>query len=343
MFARDFTPRPHRLMRLSVAAILHASLLSLGVATLVETASAQDNTEAEPKTGKEDTRSDEKEAAPPKGTDPKALAVKPTMTAKMRAQLTALKKKGRAQTLASQPEEAARSYTLYLKLSDRILMAPIDRERAEVHYALAKNLAGRGELEKALEHVEQAVRFGYWQAKLLEATPGFQQIKARPRFRKALARARSGPARIAFGWTAVDGRKMLEKDYVGKPLVVTVWGTWCMPCLEELPALRELAESYRDKGLAMLGLNYENASPSEALRKRTLKFLEENDISWPCALIEKAVAKTLPRFRGFPTTIFIDRNGAVHDIHTGTLSRKELFQKTDQMLRVRAKQAAAGK
>ena len=41
----------------------------------------------------------------------------------------------------------------------------------------------------------------------------------------------------------IEGREVLFKQYLGKPVVVNFWATWCAPCVEEMPALNELAQS----------------------------------------------------------------------------------------------------
>ena len=41
---------------------------------------------------------------------------------------------------------------------------------------------------------------------------------------------------------ALDGATFDSRDYLGKVLVVNVWGSWCPPCLAEAPGLRQVWE-----------------------------------------------------------------------------------------------------
>ena len=50
--------------------------------------------------------------------------------------------------------------------------------------------------------------------------------------------------------TTVDLHALL-KGQVG---LVAMWATWCQPCVEEIPRLREIARTYRDKGLVVVGV-----------------------------------------------------------------------------------------
>ena len=45
-------------------------------------------------------------------------------------------------------------------------------------------------------------------------------------------------------------------EYVGKGkyVLLDMWASWCAPCKAEIPNLRELHNTYKDKGLTVLGL-----------------------------------------------------------------------------------------
>ncbi len=53
----------------------------------------------------------------------------------------------------------------------------------------------------------------------------------------------------------LDGGKFKLSDKKGKVLLVTIWGTWCGPCIAEMPTLIELQNQYREQGLEVIGLN----------------------------------------------------------------------------------------
>ena len=94
-------------------------------------------------------------------------------------------------------------------------------------------------------------------------------------------------------------------QYKGKVVLLNFWATWCIPCLEEMPALENLYQLYKDKGLVVLAISVDKKSRELSIRK----LLKDNNYSFPVALDPKAeVAKTYS-VGGFPETFFISREG----------------------------------
>ena len=73
--------------------------------------------------------------------------------------------------------------------------------------------------------------------------------------------------------TLAGGAKRLS-NYRGRPLLVNLWATWCPPCIEEMPVLNRLQESYRDGGLIVLGIagDEDVSAVGEFLKKYSVKF-----------------------------------------------------------------------
>jgi thiol-disulfide isomerase/thioredoxin len=55
-----------------------------------------------------------------------------------------------------------------------------------------------------------------------------------------------------------EGYQKLLKQYLGKPLLVTFWATWCEPCRDEYPMLNELAKQYAPQGLQVVGVSLDD-------------------------------------------------------------------------------------
>src|SRR6476659_6376075 len=80
---------------------------------------------------------------------------------------------------------------------------------------------------------------------------------------------------IAFahrGFTQQINRAKIEEitSYIQKadhPLIVTLWATWCKPCIEELPLLQEVARRNRSAKveLVMVSLDFPEAYPKDIL------------------------------------------------------------------------------
>ena len=55
----------------------------------------------------------------------------------------------------------------------------------------------------------------------------------------------------------LDGHPLKLSDYRGKVVVLVFWGSWCGPCMLQVPHERELAERHKDEPFALLGVDCE--------------------------------------------------------------------------------------
>src|SRR5882724_1676571 len=79
----------------------------------------------------------------------------------------------------------------------------------------------------------------------------------------------------AFTFTNLDGTTVSNADLAGRPYVVNFWASWCPRCRREHGSLRAFWERYRDKGVALLGVLYDD-SPGPARA-----FQQELGGDWP--------------------------------------------------------------
>ena len=69
----------------------------------------------------------------------------------------------------------------------------------------------------------------------------------------------------------LDGKTFKLTDFRGKVVVVDFWATWCPPCVKQMPQLADLSKRYRDKGVEVVGLTFDEKADqskvSEFLKK----------------------------------------------------------------------------
>jgi len=94
-------------------------------------------------------------------------------------------------------------------------------------------------------------------------------------------------------------------DYMGTPLVMNFWATWCPPCVAEMPALDRLKDLLADSGIDVLAID-EDRDGAEL----TAKFYKANQITNLDILIDRKTALIKAAgISALPTTLFIDADG----------------------------------
>ncbi len=128
--------------------------------------------------------------------------------------------------------------------------------------------------------------------------------------------------RINFTIADLQGNRVsLDSDsFKEKVIIVNIFGTWCGSCNEEIPHLVRFKKKYENRGLEIIGIAFER-DPEEIARAKVRGLIEKRNINYLILFggQEKRVnvlstIKGLDRFSGYPTTIFIGRDGKVKDV-----------------------------
>jgi thiol-disulfide isomerase/thioredoxin len=107
----------------------------------------------------------------------------------------------------------------------------------------------------------------------------------------------------------IDGASKKLSDYSGKVIIVDLWATWCGPCRQEIPHLVEIAKTYKDKGVEVIGLTNEDPDEAEEIVK---KFSKDFRINYPIGWATRDVQIGLMQGQGgIPQTFIIGRDGKV--------------------------------
>ena len=102
--------------------------------------------------------------------------------------------------------------------------------------------------------------------------------------------------------------------------VVNVWSVDCAPCIEELPAMEQLAEEFAARDVAVVGLLYElGPGLSDRAREEAEEILADAGVTYPQLIASEAMADSeeLQSLTGYPTTFFVDSYGRIVDTFVG--------------------------
>jgi len=132
--------------------------------------------------------------------------------------------------------------------------------------------------------------------------------------------------RLSFSFPDLDGRAVSLADprFQGKVVIVTLAGSWCPNCHDEAAFLAALYRELRGQGLEVVSLMFEHFGDFPQAAAATRRFREKFDIEYPTLIAgtsdKDEAARALPQLTGvfaYPTTIWVDRAGAVRKIHAG--------------------------
>jgi thiol-disulfide isomerase/thioredoxin len=119
--------------------------------------------------------------------------------------------------------------------------------------------------------------------------------------------------------------------------VLNVWATWCVPCVAEIPDLRDIARELGPE-VAFLGVSLDDAIPGDRaeIRKRVEKFLKDRNVTFP-NLYYSGNTDALVDYLKFdgviPITIVFDRNGKELWRRQGPIDRRETTKLLKNLLR----------
>lgn len=138
--------------------------------------------------------------------------------------------------------------------------------------------------------------------------------------------ARDPSETFTFNFPDVDGHLVSNDDprFKGKVVLAIVTGTWCPNCHDEAQYLVKLDKKYRDKGLAIVALDFEEPEQQASLT-RERAFVKQYGVKYtyliagaPAEMWEKVPQAV--NLNTWPATLFIGRDGRVKSIHSGFAS-----------------------
>ena len=144
--------------------------------------------------------------------------------------------------------------------------------------------------------------------------PGIRQkIKDRMRGRAIASKIDNPKDAKTFSLKTIDDKTISFDDLKGKIIVINVWGTWCAPCVGEMPQFQQLYKQYEnDKDVAILSMD----TNDELAVVR--KFIADKKYDFPVLLGDSYTGNIM--FDGgiaFPTTLFVDKSGKVSFVIVG--------------------------
>ncbi|MGA7241946.1 MAG: redoxin domain-containing protein [Terracidiphilus sp.] len=172
-----------------------------------------------------------------------------------------------------------------------------------IHYAMGVSLAHM--------HQDDAARAEFSTFLASDTlTPNVHERAQRFLDRVDLARARMAPP---FTITTLDGQHISLDSLAGKVVLIDFWATWCGPCREALPHIREIAHRFQEQPLVVISISLDKDDDKwkEFIQKNQMTWVQYRDGSF-----NGAIAKSFG-VTAIPATFTIDADGVLEDQHVG--------------------------
>lgn len=118
-------------------------------------------------------------------------------------------------------------------------------------------------------------------------------------------------------------------EWDGKVVVLNFWATWCPPCVKETPTFVDLQEQYAAAGVQFVGIAIDK-------KDAVLDFMDTYGVDYPMLIGEDDAIniskKYGNRYGALPYTVVINRQGQIHFIQRGEMTRETAEKNIKQLL-----------
>ena len=133
-----------------------------------------------------------------------------------------------------------------------------------------------------------------------------------------------GTQALPFALKTPDGKDINLASHRGKVVLLNFWGTWCKPCLKELPEFDRLYRRYRKHGMVLIAI------ATDTLPEKVVEFASERKLAAKLALGGEPLAEQYAS-TSFPFSLVIDDKSQIRGSYRGY--RPECAGKLEQDLR----------
>jgi peroxiredoxin len=121
-------------------------------------------------------------------------------------------------------------------------------------------------------------------------------------------------------------RPVRLSDFLGSPVVLNFFASWCGPCLTELPLLQEAHLTAETRGFVVVGVGFQDS------RGAIEVLAEQTNLTFPIVIDGDNSVGRAYRVIGPPYTFFIDAEGAIIAVVPGAMEQDVLDRHLNQLV-----------
>lgn len=119
------------------------------------------------------------------------------------------------------------------------------------------------------------------------------------------------------------------RNFRGHVIIINFWATWCPPCRAEIPMLEKFYDSYKSKGIVVVGINVNNNLSG------VKSFTKLYGMTYPVVYASSSVISNYGGVNEIPQTFFISKSGHIMFHWVGEISKGALYRITTKLLSMR--------
>lgn len=131
-----------------------------------------------------------------------------------------------------------------------------------------------------------------------------------------------------FTLQTLSGESFTLEHLQGKKVILNFWATWCPPCKEELPAMQNVYDQYKDQGVEVVAINL---TVGKETVENAKQFMEEHGLTLTVPLDESGDVLELYEIMPLPTSYFIDSSGIIRSKYLGPMTEEYMKEELEKL------------
>ncbi|WP_191014515.1 TlpA family protein disulfide reductase [Treponema zioleckii] len=155
-----------------------------------------------------------------------------------------------------------------------------------------------------------------------------------------LSFAQKAGDKISFSATDMSGKTVSSDIFAkNKVTMVNIWGTFCGPCIREMPDLAKLNEANKSNGVEVVGIVIDildrKGNVDSRVKSSGETIIKQTGANYTHIIPTKEMfSGFLKNIQAVPTTIFVDSNGKqIGEAYLGARSQKDWQKIIDEILK----------